>query len=207
MQMVTKLAIGVGIVVIGLGTYYVASNLGEDKSPTADLPKAPAPPGATAEKQKTPGAPVGRLANKTGSPLPSPRIPSGRSSDTTTPSVRTPGAATQPATPTPPRDLAATPPPAPPTTRPTVTTAPSLPGLQARSGTATSTPPFDSRIEASPTTLTPPSPQPTPKAATTAGATAPKTNKEHVIQAGDSFSRLAVKYFGHAKQPDPGRQS
>jgi len=29
-----------------------------------------------------------------------------------------------------------------------------------------------------------------------------KANREHVIQPGDSFSKLAVKYFGHAKYTD-----
>jgi len=64
------------------------------------------------------------------------------------------------------------------------------------------TPPIESRTEASPVSPTPPSPRPTPAPGGITDAAAKKANREHVIQPGDSFSRLAVKYFGHAKYSD-----
>ncbi|HRR84798.1 MAG TPA: LysM peptidoglycan-binding domain-containing protein [Phycisphaerae bacterium] len=51
---------------------------------------------------------------------------------------------------------------------------------------------------ASPIAPSPPAPKPTP----TVESDLAKTKREHVIQPGDTFSGLAVKYFGHAKHAD-----
>ncbi|NLE57462.1 MAG: LysM peptidoglycan-binding domain-containing protein [Planctomycetes bacterium] len=60
------------------------------------------------------------------------------------------------------------------------------------------TPPIESSTVASPVAPSPTAPKPT----LTTESDRAKANREHVIQPGDSFSKLAVKYFGHAKYTD-----
>ena len=195
MQLVTKVAIGVGIVVIGLGTYYMAGNLGGDKSPTAEPPKAP-PAAPPAETRTTTHEPVGRLADRTRSSLSNLQSTSRPSSGSPTVTARPP-AATQPTGLRPSERIAVAPPPPLVATRPAVTTGPAVTGLPP--GTEPLTPPIGSRMEASPPSPTLPSPQPTPAPVSIAGSAAKKANKEHIIQPGDTFSGLAVKYFGSPK--------
>ncbi len=196
MQLVTKAAIGVGLVVIGLGTYYLAGNLGKDESPTVDQAKAPQPPAPSAQAGKPLPEPVRPRAERT-RPQASNQLSSSRPSSVSPTVAAIPPAATQPTGLRPAERIALTPPPAPVTTRPAVASQPALTGLSPR--TTPLTPPIGSGIEASPVSPPLPVPQPTPAPGNLTASATKKANKEHVIQPGDTFSRLAVKYFGNAK--------
>ena len=207
MQLVTKAAIGVGVVVIGLGTYYAATQMGAGKSQEPGQMVAPKDQDVLAVGPSASPGPVDRTSRQAQptrkTPAPSGTVERGpRTPEAGTSAL---GPATRPEQAHPVVGVA--PPSVGPTTRPTVmpqppTTAPAIadrsPAMTPPISTGPLTAPVESSTVASPVAPSPTVPMPTP----TVGNDPAKVNKEHVIQPGDTFSGLAVKYFGHAKYAD-----
>jgi len=207
MQLVTKAAIGVGVVVIGLGTYYAATQMGAGKSQEPGQVVAPKDQDVLAVGHSASPGPVDRTSRQA---QPARKIPA--PSGTVERGPRTPEAGTPalgPATrPEQARPVVGEAPPLMSTaTRPTVmpqtpTTAPAMadrsPAMTPPISTGPLTAPVESSTVASPVAPSPTVPTPTP----TVESDPAKANREHVIQPGDSFSKLAVKYYGHAKYTD-----
>lgn len=208
MQLVTKVAIGVGVVVAGLGILYVASDgLSGSKAPQPGATTAPPTPTKVADGRPT-GAQPPAKSNDGASPrspretTPLPRPVTGGIT-ATAPALTTHSPATRPVSATDGMMAAA------PATQPTLTPpaasttqpagSPPLPVIAAAPVVpAPLTPPIDTAVEASPVAPRTPTPRPT-EAPTPSPDTTGKAMREHKIEPGDSFSSLAVKYYGNAK--------
>lgn len=202
MQLMSKVAVGVGVVVVGLGTWYLASGRSGDRQPMQ--PTVTETPPHRAEPIRAPGRPVPAVAEGSRTAVRAPVAPSAQrhalldagipstmpAATTTRPAegladavVAPLTAATRPAL----ADIGAS------TTKPADAGAPSplAPPMEAIAGgpaTAGQKPPVPGAAGAA--------------SAKPGEATAGVASKQHVVQAGDTFSRLAVKYFGHAKYSD-----
>jgi nucleoid-associated protein YgaU len=201
MQLVTKVAIGVGVVVAGLGAYYAVSGIGGVNTlPPAAVVEKPAPPTKALEAPRSPSRPPITVVDRT-KPLPSPTF-----ARTTQPSSITHTPSSMPAVAVGMRpetavnehiasNLLSSPPT--PTSKPAVVERPAPAPTPVV--TPALTPPIETGMLASPTAPKTPTPKPTVSPSDPIAATPTKAGKEYTVQAGDSFSSLAAKNYGHAK--------
>jgi nucleoid-associated protein YgaU len=210
MQLMTKVAIGVGVVVVGLGVLYIASGRPQNKQPTQ--PPAAEKPVERSQPPRTPlQSPPPKVAERPKPPLPSPPIV--ESPRPAAPSSGTPaappaaGTATQPTVAPAGPGLAATP--VSPTSRPAELTARHSQSRPALAETPTVlTPPVETATLGSPPAPPAPAPSPTVAAAggtatdKATGAVAEKSTEYYVVQPGDSFSLIAARKYGHARYTD-----
>jgi nucleoid-associated protein YgaU len=208
MQLESKIAIGVGAVVIGLGAWY-ATTRALQKPATSPPPvmadNTPAPPTPSADATHPPEAP----RNRTHNPRPTNTV---RNTELPRPAIMDAGhAQTRPAqaatevivaqAPTPrepnpePTHEASGAPPSAPEPLAAVLPEPPAPAVATRPAVAPEPAPTPAEPPAVKTEEAASPPPPTPS---TPAPTA-RTAQEHVIQPGDTFSDLAVHYYGNAK--------
>jgi len=208
MQLMTKAAIGVGVVVVGLGVLYIASGRSGSKQPTK--PPTTEQPAERLRPPRASDESLPKVAERPKPSLPSPSIvESPRPADplaATPTTLPTAGTTTQPTVA--PLDHGLTATPSSPTSAPAglteghVQTQPAGPGAP-----PTLRPPVETVMLGSPPAPTPPAPIPTVATGGTApdkatGGPPDKSEEFYTIQPGDSFSLIAVKQYGHAKYTD-----